>query len=123
MKEYKAARILKDKNYVDDSIISTLQEVVLKYDNFYAVSAEAANTIGSYSDKSDYSKSDKAYQSLKKCFDKQTLSRLAPQVRRAVVTNIGAFGRQESLDMLIELLQDESYFVEREGSNCNWKVW
>jgi len=113
-----AARILKDKNYVDDSIISTLQEVVLKYDNFYAVSAEAANTIGSYSDKSDYGKSDKAYQSLKKCFDKQTLSRLAPQVRRAVVTNIGAFGRQESLDMLIELLQDESYFVEREAATA-----
>ena len=118
-----AARILKDKKYVDDSIISTLQEVVLKHDNFYAVSVEAANTLGSYSDKSDYSKSDKAYQALKKCFDKQTLSRLPPQVRRAVVTNIGAFERQESLDMLIELLQDESYFVESRSSNCNWKVW
>ena len=77
-----AARILKDKKYLDDSIISTLQEVVLKHDNFYAVSVEAANTLGSYSDKSDYSKSDKAYQALKKCFDKQTLSRLPPQVRQ-----------------------------------------
>ncbi len=63
-----AARILKDKNYLDDSIISTLQEVVLKYDNFYAVSVEAANTLGSYSDKSDYSKSDKAYQVFEKVF-------------------------------------------------------
>jgi len=113
-----AARIIKDKNYVDDSIISTLQEVILKYDNFYGVSAEAANTLGSYSDKSDYSKSDKAYQSLKKCFDKQTLQRLTPQVRRAVVANIGAFERQESLDTLIEILQDESYYVEREAATA-----
>ena len=61
-----AARIIKDKNYVDDSIICTLQEVILKYDNFYAVSVEAANTLGSYSDKSNYSKSDKAYQVFEK---------------------------------------------------------
>jgi aminopeptidase N len=113
-----AARIIKDKNYVDDSIICTLQEVILKYDNFYAVSVEAANTLGSYSDKSNYSKSDKAYQALKNCFDEQTLSRLSPQVRRAVVANIGAFERQESLDTLIDLLQDESYFVERAAATA-----
>ena len=108
-----AARILKDKKYLDDSVISILQEIVLlKDDNFYGVSVEAANTLGSYNDKSDYGKSDKAYQALKKCFDKQTLSGLAPQVRLAVVANIGGFERRESLDMLMELLQDESYYVE-----------
>ena len=49
---------------------------------------------------------------LKKCFDKQTLSQLSPQVRLAVVTNIGEFERRESLELFIELLQDESYCVE-----------
>lgn len=53
---------------------------------------------------------------MKKCFDRQTLSGLAPQVRLAVVYGIGAFERQESLDMLIQLLEDESYFVEQEAA-------
>jgi aminopeptidase N len=112
-----AARILKDKQYLDDNVISILQEV-LKDDDFYGVSVEAANTLGSYSDKSNYDKSDRAYQALKMCFDKHTLSELAPQVRRAIVANIGGFEKQELLDKLIELLHDESYFVEYEAANA-----
>ena len=42
----------------------------------------------------------------------QTFSRLPPQVRQAVVANIGGFEQQEILDRLVEVLQDESYFVE-----------
>jgi aminopeptidase N len=113
-----AARILKDKKYVDDSIISTLQEVVLKHDNFYAVSVESANTLGSYNDKSDYSKSDKAYQALRNCLDKVAFSSLPPQGRQAVVANIGGFEQQEILDRLLEVLQDESYFVESQAATA-----
>jgi aminopeptidase N len=114
-----ASRILKDKKYSEyDGVISTLQEVVVLKDNFYGVSVEAANTLGSYNDKSDYSKNDKAYQALKKCLDKQTFSRLAAQVKRVVVSNIGGFERHESLDRLIEILQDQSYFVESEAATA-----
>ena len=115
-----AARILKDKQYLDEYVISSLQEVVVSKNNdsFYAVSAEAAYTLGSYNDKSDYDKSDKAYQALKMCFNKQTLSGLTPQVKRAVVANIGRFGRKELLEMLMELLDEESYFVEYEAATA-----
>ena len=57
-----AARILKDKKYLDDGVTCALREVVVKDDNFYGVSVEAANALGSYNDKSDYGKSDRAYQ-------------------------------------------------------------
>jgi aminopeptidase N len=113
-----AARILKDKKYLDDDVISALQEVVLKHDSFYAVSVESAYTLGSYNDKSDYSKSDKAYQALKNCLDKVAFSRLPPQVRQAVVANIGGFEQQEILDRLVEVLQDESYFVESQAATA-----
>ncbi|MGB8034760.1 MAG: M1 family aminopeptidase, partial [Nitrososphaeraceae archaeon] len=113
-----AARILKDRKYLDDDVISALQEVVLKHDNFYAVSVESAYTLGSYNDKSDYSKTDKAYQALKNCLDKVAFSRLPPQVRQAVVANIGGFEQQEILDRLVEVLQDESYFVEFQAATA-----
>ena len=64
-----AARILRDKKYsVYDDVISKLQAVLVLEDNFYGVSVEAANTLGSYKDKSDYSKNDKAYQDFEKVF-------------------------------------------------------
>ena len=113
-----AARILRDKKFLDDGVIYSLQEAVVFKDNFYGISVEAANTLGSYNDKSDYDKNDMAYQALKKCFDKQNFARLAPQVRRAVVANIGGFERKESIDRLMELLQDESYFVEYEAATA-----
>ena len=90
----------------------------MKHDNFYAVSVESAYTLGSYNDKSDYSKSDKAYQALKNCLDKEAFSRLPPQVRQAVVANIGGFEQQEILDRLVEVLQDESYFVESQAATA-----
>jgi aminopeptidase N len=114
-----AARILQDKRDSEyDVIISTLQEAVILGENFYGVAVEAANTLGSYNDRSDYSKSDKSYQALKMCVDKQTFSRLPAQVKRAVVANIGRFERPESLDRLVEILQDESYFVEYEAATA-----
>jgi len=93
-----AAHIIRDKQYLDKYVISNLQEVVVSKNNdsFYAVSAEAANTLGSYNDKSDYNKSDKAYQALKMCFNIQTLSGLTPQVRRAVVTSIGGIWKKKN---------------------------
>jgi len=114
-----AARILRDKKYSGaDDIISKLQEVVVLKNNFYGVSVEAVNTLGSYKDNSDYSKNEKVYKALKKCFNKQILSEMPPQVRRAIVNNIGEFEKSESLDLLMDLLQDESYFVESSAATA-----
>ena len=121
MKEYKQTRILKDKRYSDcDDVIHTLQEVILEEDIFYGVRVEAANTLGSYSDKSVYSKSNKAYQALKKCLNDNIFALLPPQVRRAIVGNIGGFEMEESIDRLIQALQDQSYFVKYAAAARNW---
>jgi len=40
------------------------------------------------------------------------------QVRRTIVNNIGEFGKRESLDLLMELLQDESYYVESSAATA-----
>jgi hypothetical protein len=96
---------------LDEYVISNLQEVVVSKNNdsFYGVSAEAANTLGSYNDRSDHDNSDKAYQALKMCFNKQTLSGLVPQVRRAVVASIGGFVRmpdENSLNIIREWISE-----------------
>jgi aminopeptidase N len=116
LERIQAARILRDKKYSeDDEVIRILREVISE-DDFYGASAESAKTLGSYSDKSDYNKSNKAYISLKKCLDNETFSRILPQVKRAVVTNIGTFEMHDPLDRLVEVLQDDSYFVQYEAA-------
>jgi aminopeptidase N len=119
IEKIQAARILRDKKYSgDDEILSKLQEVMVLKDSFYGVSVEVVTTLGSYKDNSDYSKNEKVYNALKKYFNRQILAEMPSQVRRTVVNNIGEFGKKESLDLLKELLQDESYYVESSAATA-----
>src|SRR5215203_2626025 len=110
-----AARELKD-HYSED-IVNELQSTVIT-DHFYGVSIEAANTLGYYYDKDNYAKTNKAYQSLFSCVSNNTkgkafFSKLHPEVKQAIVKNIGQFERKESINLLKPLLskKNESYFV------------
>ena len=87
-------------------------------DTFYGVSAEVVTTLGSYKDNIDYSNNEKVYKTLKKCFERQILAEMPPQVRRTIVNKTGEFGKSESLDLLMELLQDESYYVESSAATA-----
>ena len=119
IEKIQAARILRDKKYSgDDDTLSKLQEVMVLKDSFYGVSVEVVTTLGSYKDNSDYSKNEKVYNALKKYFNRRILAEMPSQVRRTVVNNIGDFGKRESLDLLMELLQDESYYVESSAATA-----
>src|SRR6185503_11139078 len=97
-----AARALKDDS--SEIAIDALCSAVME-DKFWGVSAEAAKTLGS-------TRTDYAYESLKKC-----LKADHPKVRRAVVKTLGEFKREESLDLLKPVLQnDASYFVESDAA-------
>jgi aminopeptidase N len=106
-----AARAL--KNQYSKDLVNELQSAVLA-DPFYGVSLEAANTLGSYNEKNNYAKSNRAYSALVSCLNKeQIFSRLHPEIKQAIVRNIGQFERKESINLLKPLLyeQNESYFV------------
>jgi aminopeptidase N len=107
-----SARLLRD-HYSED-VVNELQSAVVS-DHFYGVAIEAANTLGSYYQKDSYSKSNKAYQALVFCMnnDRKTFFKLHPEVRQAIVRNIGQFEKKESINLLNPLLhnKDESYFV------------
>ncbi len=108
IKRIEAARALKDKSL--DEIIDALENTVL-HDEFWGVSAEAAKTLGAI--KTDY-----AYETLKNC-----LKVKHPKVRRVVVKMIGEFKREESLELITSLLQDdESYFVRSEAATAIGKT-
>jgi aminopeptidase N len=109
-----AARALSDK-YSDD-VITALRDSILT-DNFYGVSVEAADILGSYNDKNDHIKTRKAYEALISCSPFQ-LKIKSPQIRRAVIRNLGGFEKQESLDQLKQSLNDESYFVEQAAATA-----
>jgi aminopeptidase N len=113
-----AARILKDR-YSDD-IVDELQNAVIA-DPFYGVSIEAANTLASYHENNNYAKTNKAYQALLSCLNnKEIFSRLHPEVKQAIVRNIGKFERKESTDLLESLLyqQNESYFLRANAATA-----
>jgi aminopeptidase N len=106
-----AARTL--KNHYSEDVINELENAVVT-DPFYGVSIEAANTLGSYYEKNNYAKSNKAYGALLSCLTKEEIfSRLHPEIKQAIVRNIGQFERKDSINMLEPLLhqQSESYFV------------
>jgi aminopeptidase N len=113
-----AARIL--KNQYSDDVVDELQNEVIA-DTFYGVSIEAANTLGSYHEKNNYAKTNKAYQSLLSCLNnKEIFSRLHPEVKQAIVRNIGQFERKESTNLLESLLyqQNESYFLRANAATA-----
>ena len=102
IKRVDAARALKDKS--SDEVIYALANSIL-HDKFWGVSVEAAKSLGS-------AKTSYAYEALKDC-----LKVKHPKVRRAVVKAIGEFKKEESLELIRPLLQDdESYFVQYEAA-------
>lgn len=99
-----AARSLKEKS--SESVIDALREAVLG-DKYWGVAAEAAKTLSVI--RTDY-----AYEALKKC-----LAVKHPKARRAVVKAMGEFRREETIELLRPVLQnDKSYFVESEAATA-----
>ena len=85
-------------------------------DTFWGVATEAANTLGSYNDVSDYVKTGKAYSALVECFCSGIKN---SKTRRAIVQNIGVFENEDSAELLEPLIQrDPSYFVEAEAATA-----
>ena len=107
-----AARALKNHYSVD--IVNELQSAVTG-DRFYGVAIEAANTLGSYYKKDKYDMTNRAYNALVSCINNkgEKFCTLHPEIKQAVVRNIGQFKRKESVNLLEPLLHkhDESYFV------------
>jgi aminopeptidase N len=116
-----AATILQDKKYSDDYVIDVLKDIILT-NTFYGVCVMAANTLGSYASSKDENIKYKVYQTLSAFFRKdnegknQVYSTLRPQIRRALVTALGRFEKEESLDVLKPLLSEQSYFVEQQAA-------
>ena len=115
-----AARLL--KNFYSKDIVSDLKEVIIK-DNFYGVSVEAANTIGSFFDKNDFVKSDRAYQILKMfLLDNKLFNKLHSEIKQSIIKNIGKFEREESINLLEPFINDENYeesdFVKSAAANA-----
>ena len=108
-----AVRIL--KNQFSEDVITALQNRITE-DTFYGVSIEAANTLGSFHDKNNYEKSNKAYQILMSILKNRALfDRLRPEIKKAIVKNIGLFERPESVDSLesfIDISNTDSLFVK-----------
>jgi len=101
-----AARLL--QNLYSKDVIVALQETVIN-DKFYGVSIEAANIIGSFYDKSDYEKSDTAYQSLRMLFTNKFLfNNFDPKIKRSIIKNIGVFEREESIDLLVPFVSENN---------------
>jgi aminopeptidase N len=93
-----AARML--QNLYSDDVVVALQNAVLG-DKFYGVSIEAADALGSFYDKSNYEKSETAYQALRVCLTSKALfSDAHTRIKRAVIKNIGIFEREDSIDLL-----------------------
>ncbi|MER5174319.1 MAG: M1 family metallopeptidase [Candidatus Nitrosocosmicus sp.] len=100
-----AANILKS-NYSDE-IINVLKNVIMSGD-FYGLLVEVANVFGSFNDKNNYSKMNSTYNNLIQCLDHSEI--LSSQVLRAVIRNIGAFERSESIPILLGYLQENEHF-------------
>ncbi|HJU35670.1 MAG TPA: M1 family aminopeptidase [Nitrososphaera sp.] len=108
IKRVEAARALRDKS--SDTVIDALANSIL-HDKFWGVSAEAAKSLGA-------TKTGYAYEALKDCLEVKH-----PKVRRAVVKAIGEFKKEETLELIRPLLQeDESYFVKSEAATAIGKT-
>jgi aminopeptidase N len=99
-----AARALKD--YITLKTIDALGQVIIS-DGFWGVSVEAARSLGSI-------KSTESYNKLRECF----LQVKHPKIRRAVIRALGDFRKQETIDLLKNVIEstEESYFVLMEAA-------
>lgn len=118
IEKIQAIRIM--KNLFHDDILNSLRDVI-ENDTFYGVGKEAADAIGSYQDKNNFEKSDKAYQTLLAIItNNEKFQNLNNYVKRALLKNIGLFERIESVDFLESLLKDpsiESDFIKSVSAN------
>lgn len=106
IEKIQAIRIM--KNFFNDDILSSLTDIISD-NTFYGIGKEAANTIGSFQDKNNFEKSDKAYQTLLTISTKkEDFKRLNNHVKRAVLKSIGGFERIESINTLESILKDET---------------
>ena len=113
------------KDCYSKKTVELLKNVILT-DPFYGVEVEAANVLGSYHDKKNYVKDNDAYDALENCITNSNFLKFAPQTKRAVITNIGLFEREKILEvknensvpLLVSLLDDKSYFVENAAATA-----
>ena len=116
-----AATILQDKKYSDEYVIDVLKDIIFS-NTFHGVCVIATNTLGSYASSKDENIKSKVYQTLSAFFRRdnegknQLYSTLRPQIRQALVTALGRFEKEESLDILKPLLSEQSYFVEQQAA-------
>jgi aminopeptidase N len=102
-----AARML--KNCYSTEIIYALQDTIMK-DNFYGVSLEATDTIGSFFDKNNFEKSNSSYQILKMfLLESELFNKLHSEIRQSIIKNIGTFEREESIDLLEPFVVKENH--------------
>ena len=102
-----------------------LKKVILT-DPFYGVAVEAANVLGAYHDKKNYMKDNDAYDTLENCVTNSNFLNFASQTKRAIIKNIGLFEREKILEvktensvpLLVTLLDDKSYFVENAAATA-----
>ena len=99
-----AARALKD--YITSKTVEALGYAIIN-DNFWGVSVASAKSLGSI-------KSNDSYNKLKDCF----LQVKHPKIRRAIIRALGNFRKQETIDLLKEVIESpkESYFVIMEAA-------
>ncbi len=103
------------KNLFSEHVITKLQNRIME-DTFYGVSIEAANTIGSFYDKNNYEKSNKSFQALLSILrNRASFDTLRPEIKKAIIKNIGLFERAESIELLENFIQKsntDSVFVK-----------
>ena len=109
---------LKDKYSLE--VISALKKSILR-DEFYGVSIEAVNVLGEFKEDNDYVKSNTAYMAIKDCLEIRG-KQLHPKIRRALISNLAVFEKEESLDIILSYIEDESYFVQSEAATAIGKI-
>jgi aminopeptidase N len=97
------------KNHYSNDVVKILEDTIKK-DEFYGVSIQAANTLGSYYDKTNLEKSNTSYNSLIQCLSDSNVS--LSLIRRAVIRNIGLFERKESIPILLEQMTNKNYYIQ-----------
>jgi aminopeptidase N len=99
------------KNHYSEGLIDILKDV-LKKEKFYGVGVEICDTLGSFKDESDITKTNKTYDCLRSLLENE-FTNFAPQIKRAILSNIGRFQRHESISSIDLILSNntESYLV------------
>ena len=115
------------KDCYSKKTVELLKNVILT-NSFYGIAVEAANVLGSYHDKKNFIKDNDAYYALEKCITDSNYLKFAPQIKRAIIKNIGLFERENILNvkseenndipLLVSLLDDKSYFVENAAATA-----